>query len=254
LIDKFLSILISTFNRTNLLKYNLQSILEKNKLDYNYELIILNDGKESIELQDLINIYKDKLNISCIQTSLTKKDINEWRNPGFAVNIGVKKCKGNYIILSCAEIYHLDNSVDEIYKNLNDKKIIITNGKDDNRTVLNMLENNNFFIDYKTYWNLKHLNTNFPFFMGMSKQSFLDIGGFDEEMTGVGYDDNFLVDRLLLSGNKYQLLNECKIIHLWHERPNYINSHRFIYNQQLYKQKKGIIKVNLNKEWGKFEI
>ena len=48
------------------------------------------------------------MNIRYIFTGMRNKEKLVWRCPSFAINIGVKQSKADYIILTCPEIYHLD--------------------------------------------------------------------------------------------------------------------------------------------------
>lgn len=255
-----LSILITTFERNNLLKYNLMSLsIQPFRNNYDYEILILDEAEEKKEIHDLIDSFKDCLNIRYVNTGVTKKNKTDWRVPGYALNIGVKQAKGDYIIIMCAEMYSLNNSIDCMMSGLieskNDRPIMIPEyAKDDNRDCLTQLENNNK-IDIRC--DLNNLRITLPFFMGLKKQDYIDIGGYDEDFTGLAYDDDDFVNRLTANGLQYYKCN-AEVIHLWHERkwngafntlPENIKQ-QINYNKNLYETRKNIIIRNVGKEWG----
>ncbi len=251
--NNMISILIPTFKRTHLLKWNLDSIFKNNKLNYNYEIIILNEGREEIELNQLLEYYKGKLNVKYIHSAKTKKDIEDWRIPGFAFNIGSKISKGNILVLCCAEIYHIGNTIDNIFLNFETNKMIIPEGKDDNGKILEKIQNDNYIFNLIEYYNMKSLSTRLPFCMGISKEKYFELNGYDEDMIGIWYDDVNFVERMQLAGcNYYQIDN--KIIHLYHPRIDDLKhtEPRLVYNKKIYEMKKGKIKANENREWGVF--
>ena len=92
-----------------------------------------------------------------------------------------------------------------------------------------------------------------PYFLGMWKEDFININGYDEDFIGIGDDDNDLVDRLKLIGCKYHFVNK-EIVHMFHgikrNADEILSDPKFIYNRRLWKERSGIIKRNLNKTWG----
>jgi glycosyltransferase involved in cell wall biosynthesis len=253
-----ISILITTFKRNHLLKWNLLSLSKQNIDKYDYEILILDEGREDKAIHDLIDMYKN-LNIIYINTGKTKQNQNEWRVPGYAFNIGAKKCKGDYILLMCAEIFSINETIDLIMQPVIDKDKIISTpqlAKDDiDSSFLNMLEKQ----DYKDVFNMNNLiplNVLLPFFMAMNKRDYFSIGGYDERMNGVAREDDDFVERLVRKECKY-VKSSASIVHLYHERlydkkidPAIMQ--RVAFNDKIYKENKNVIKVNLYKEWGKF--
>ena len=215
------SVIIPTFNRPNLLKWGLYS-LSQQSIPFKYEIIVINDGKED-ETKDICDSFKDKLNIQYIFSGQRNKDDLKLRVPGFAFNIGAKKANGEFLILMSPEIFLLDNHTILKISNIletNATAMVITNGKDDREGwerpagFLEHLEKNDG--NYKNFRNFKimnSLNTKLPFFIGISRQNFLDIGGFDEDFTGYCFDDNDLVTRLEAFGCYYVQIDST-IIHL----------------------------------------
>ena len=82
----------------------------------------------------------------------------------------------------------------------------------------------------------------------------MDIGGYDEDLIGYASEDNDFVDRLLLKGCKHYRV-DAKIIHLYHGKRcsgvAELNNPKWVYNNKIYKERKGILIRNTGGEWGK---
>lgn len=249
--NKKVSIIIPSYKRTHLLKWNLLSLSKQNIL-FEFETIVLNDGIRD-ETEALCLQYKDKLNIKYFFTGQRNTNKLVWRVPGFAINIGVKKSDGDIIILCCAEMFHINNTVELITDfSRGEKSLTIPKAKDDNGKFLKHVEIYNGNINVEEYNKQPQLeNVKFPFFIAMKRKEFIDIGGYDEDFTGTDYDDQDFIERLLDSGCEHTE-TEAVVIHLWHPRLAMTQERipRFEYNKKLYEDRKGIIVRNKNKDWG----
>ena len=249
-----LSIIITTFQRHHLLKWNLSS-LAKQKIPFNFETIVVNDAIED-ETGEVCKKYQQELNLKYVfsgQRNLAGE--LKWRVPGFSINIGVKQSSGQVLIISCAEMFHLNNTIKKlalpVFKN--PKVISIPAGWDDrDGSFLNQVNNSDGNFNINSLNNYHILNTQLPFLMSVSRQEFFAIGGYDEDFTGVAFEDNDFVERLQLHGCSY-LQTEAKTIHLYHPRFVYGKEEDpdFLYNKNLYLLRKGKILRNENREWGK---
>lgn len=248
------SILITTFQRPHLLKWGLYSLAQQN-IPFPFETIVINDAKEGDGTEDVCKEYAHRLNIKYIFSGKRNLDGGvKWRVPGFTINIGAKQSSGEVLIISCAEMFHLNDSIAKLtYPVLEDSKSIgIPVGKDDQGPFLNYLINNNGKFSIDLFNNSPALNVLLPFFMSVSRGQFFGIGGYDEDFTGIAYDDNDFVDRLLMNGCHYAQ-TEAQTIHLYHFR--YVHGKgdhpEVIFNRNLYISRKGIILRNQDREWGK---
>ena len=249
------SIIVPAFKRANLLKWGLLS-LSRQTIPFDFETIVLNDGIPD-ETEELCSKYKDKLNIKYIFTGQRNMSGNfVWRIPGFAINIGVKQSEGDVIVLCCAEMFHVNDTISRITEVFNssdiNKTIVIPLAKDDNSRFLNRLivyYGEYSMDDYNAQPNLD--NVRFPFFMAMKKKDYMDIGGYDEDFTGTDFDDADLVHRLVQNGCQY-LETEARVVHLWHERLPMSPERRvrYEYNMRLYKEREDVIVRNVGREWG----
>ena len=237
------SIIITTFNRPQLLKFGLQSLAKQGFVDT--EIIVLNDGNPNDGTDQVCN--ESGLDIKYFAA----KHNAGWRCPSYAINFGVKQAKGKNIFISCAEIYHMGSTIAQMEQILNNKEVLLTPniGKDDNGSILNLL-NNNKEISNNDIKLLPKLNIQLPFFMGLHKSLFEAIGGYDEDFIGMGYDDNDFVDRILMTGTQLKTVSSS-IVHIYHERLAFDTpeiKQKFNYNQHLYQTRKNIIR---NKDgWG----
>jgi len=249
------SIIIPSYRRCHLLRWGLIS-LAKQKIPFEFETILLNDGIPD-ETEELGKEFKEKLNIKYIftgQRNLPGSMI--WRVPGYTLNIGVKQSTGNIIVFCCAEMFHLNNTIEmitSIYTHPNtDKVLAIPKAKDDSGEFLKYLEATSGSVNMEVYDKQPPLiNVKFPFFLAMKKKEFMDIGGYDEDFTGTDYDDEDLVTRLLDNGCSH-VETSALVIHLWHPRLTMTKERmpRFEHNKKLYEQRKGVVIRNEGREWG----
>ncbi|QGU00166.1 hypothetical protein SYNTR_1572 [Candidatus Syntrophocurvum alkaliphilum] len=249
------SIIITTYKRPHLLKWGLYS-LAKQAMPYDYEIIILNDGVID-ETESICEQYSERLNIKYIFTGQRNMNgIMKWRVPGFAINIGAKISSGKVLILSCAEMFHLNDCVIQLTMPVlrNEKLMGIPIARDDrDGSFLNNLEMTNGSFDRTAFYNnYIRLNTHLPFLTSISRKEFFAIGGYDEDFTGIGYDDNDLMLRLTKNGCSYYQ-TAAETIHLYHERIWFAreNSPETKFNRNLFYKKQNQIVRNSNRVWGK---
>jgi GT2 family glycosyltransferase len=264
------SILLPSYKREHLLKWGLFS-LAKQKISYDYEIIVLNDGIHD-GTEALVNSYKDKLNIRYIFTGHRNVEGKGefWRVPGMCLNVGVKQSDGDILIFCCPEIFHINNTIDILTKGTieNPNSMVIPLGKDDLNpgTFLKHVNDTNGNIDINQFNPHPKVATIYPFLMGMTRKVFTDIGGYDEKMGGYTmrgntkvynscYDDSDLTYRLKRNGVTYVEKLDAKMIHLYHPRGNakgplFMIGHRI--NKNIFNQhnRNGVIVVNQGVEWG----
>ena len=252
-----LSVIVTTFQRPHLLKWGLFS-LSRQKINCEYEVIVLNDGTEDGS-KEVCDSFTGKLPIRYIFTGHRNAVGMKWRVAGFGINIGIKQAKGKNIILTCAEMFVLDDCVQQMVDALNriPKNILITQGKDDTSGVYlkNVQETNgnpSLGFDFK---GLVPLCIYYPFFMGLNRQIVLDMGGYDEDFTGYAYDDTDFTRRLVANGGVYETL-AGRVVHLYHPRnearPGIVNLQALLqYNEKLYHDRGGRVVRNEGRDWGK---
>ncbi|KKN82798.1 hypothetical protein LCGC14_0306220 [marine sediment metagenome] len=252
------SILIPCFNKIPLLKWGLYS-LSKQECPYPFEVIILNDGLPD-GTEELCNEYKDKLNIRYIYTGQRNSPGSLiWRCPGFCLNIGMREAYAEYLILTNAEIFHLDKfAVKKTIEALKSEiKILVKpKGKDDQRnTFLTHVKDTKGEVTSAFDLNqVENLNTEMPFFLGINKSDYLCVGGYDEDFIGWAYDDTDFILRLRKYGCKFINIDST-IVHLYHPRHNIKDPKiwsRYVHNKNLYehKDRQGVVFSNTQHTWG----
>ena len=261
------SILIATFNRDNLLDLNLASLCRQNLKKDDFEVIIINDGLESAETEKLVKKYERLLNIKYIfsgkRNSLEKKI---WRNPGFAYNYGAQFSSGKYLFICGAEIFHENSTIMLMLSEIrsDENTMVIPTGMDDRdgSYTQNILSRGSAKIKPKLF----ELNTKLPFLMCIKREYFFQINGYDEDMIGIGYDDDDIVNRFEKIGLKYKV-SKAKITHLFHKRtpenyvqrgtqdPKILHDKLVYFNNQIYESKKyGDPVRNNGRSWGSNNI
>lgn len=137
------SILITAFMRPHLLKWNLFS-LARQEIGLDFETIVLNDGIPD-ETEALCREYQDILNLKYVFTGQRNlKGELIYRVPGFAINIGARMASGDVLIISCAEMFHINNTIGLLAAPLHyDPRLLATAiGMDDDGSFLDYLNEN----------------------------------------------------------------------------------------------------------------
>lgn len=259
------SLILPTFRRANLLDLTLYSIQEQ-KIDFDLEVVVVNDGIED-NTEDVCKKY-NKLNVKYIFSGQRNTDTDKRRVAGFALNIGVKQSVGDILILSCAEIFHLNNCLSQIVTPLLTTRGILTTPNtiyfDDwggYTDKISQLVHSGEPIHYNNYLNGEELKRRdsvyairMPYLMGMWREEYVSIGGYDEDFTGYAADDNDFIGRLLTNGCYYHYVNAVPV-HLYHgiscDALFHPENPAWAYNYKLFQDRKGMIVRNQNKEWGK---
>lgn len=248
------SLILSCFNRSELLAFGIDSISRQLK-PFDFEVVVVNDGMENDGTMDVCKSYKDRLNIKYIFAGFRNQNSVIPRNPSFPNNIGVRQSSGDLIILSCPEIYHLNNAIELLIEPLINRKNILSIPSnmfwDVDGCILRKLINGELVSTKGMHGDVCH--TKLPFFMGMWKDEFISIGGYDEDFTGYAAEDEDLVNRFLTKGFLFHE-TDSQIIHLFHGRrcssPPYWDNPAWVHNYSLFKARFGTVKRNIGKEWG----
>ena len=236
------SLLITTFERDELLAYGLASISQQAIMDTgNVEIIVLNDGYNSPETEEISLIPSARY----FWTGQHKHA--RWRVPGYALNIGARQAKGEWLILSCAEMFHINSCIKGLLETEDEKALSIPRGWDDDGRFLESLRRSEKF----NYTELGNLRIELPFLLTVHRKKFLDIGGYDEDFTGQSYDDDDLIMRLLESGCYYRRTEE-RCIHLFHNRNTADKraAGRLEHNKKLFETRQGQVFRNEGRRWG----
>ena len=257
--EQKISIVMGYINRLNQLEITIQTIL--NSKHKNFEIIIVNDGKE--DLNFLISKYSD-CRIVIIDNS--KKN---YINPGMSYNLGIEKASGEIIILQNPECCHIGDILTVCNTLLKPKDYLafscyyLDNYKKNNLLENILFENNENDTDFwniskiKKIMNFSHASSNdsilskkhkgwcshhkynpnyLHFCTAIYKSDLVNIGCFDVKYKdGICFDDDDLVRKVILNdlNYSYYFISEtaefytapieysCFCIHQHHDRFNY---------------------------------
>jgi len=245
------TILIPVCKREEYLQQHL-NLLTKQEEIINCEILVINDGIPDYT-EEICKNFSNILNIRYLFTGQRNSSENIIRrNPSYCLNIGVQQTKSDILILTCPEMYLLERDIIKLMLqavNTNHKHIAITEGKYDNGLFLKHL--NKFGNITKEIFNsvtCLELCTIYPFYLALSRRIFMEIGGYDEEFTGVAWDDTDFSRRLQQYGCEFKKLDR-RVIHLKHKKFNY-DRKDWLYNKKLYDDRNNIVVRNLNTKWG----
>jgi len=256
------SLVMGSFKRAHLLDLNLRS-LTMQIINNELEIIMCNDGIID-DTESICKKYQKDLNIKYLFTG-KRNYINEIkpRSPGYALNIAVRQSKGEVIIITSPEVFHLNDTIDLITNPLKDNKKLMVVGKtvffDDTGNTVKYLQNNytrklpnNLLVEIQE--DKEGINSvQMPYLMGMMRQEYMDIHGYDEDCIGYAGTDNDFVERMKCKGLKHYRTN-AEIIHLYHGKRCDSRTHwdnpKWTYNYNLFLKRKGIIIRNKDREWG----
>jgi glycosyltransferase involved in cell wall biosynthesis len=245
---KKLSVLIPTFKRNGLLRLNLSSLMGQPESS-DIEVIVLDDDHVS---DAECRAVAREFGATHVHSGSTKSE-EMWRIPGFAINIGARLSKTDRLLICCAEMYHLNATIFEMLSVVDRSRVgIPASVKDDKGSVTGALDAGEP-VSSEMVGPLRELDTKLPFFMGVHKRDFFDIGGYDEDFTGVCFDDDDFTERLVAHGCEYKV-SDAALVHLHHPRLRYGDSTvkaRWDKNKAMYEARKGVVLRNEGREWGK---
>jgi glycosyltransferase involved in cell wall biosynthesis len=231
------SIVITTFNRPELLRKTLTSI---NRQGYrNLEIIVVDDGTDG----ETEGICKEH---GTVYIRLNRPQSDMYRNPARPINIGIRRAKGATIILQNAECKHED--LDTIKK-------LVNQVTDTNAVFARVMSTNPAGAPDILYCGVEHPR---PFFFcgAMRRSRFEALRGMDEDYPGGGFDDDDFADRLLSVGVTF-IFTDVRVTHQYHPHFGTVSQ---LLPGAMYKRKTAEMKSgeigpvrNLNREWGSLE-
>jgi len=241
--DKYyVSVIVPTYNRSQLLDYTLNSICLQTMDRSNFEVIVSDDGSSDNTLE-VVKKYEDKLNLKY----LFQED--KGYRPASARNAGITESEGTVCLLvdcgvllnvNCLDehyrfhiekgrnaiaigyVYGFDQG-DGLFSNL--KRLVVP---DQPQESIRRISKDKLFYDvreyhYTTYEDRIHdLPAPWLYFwtchVSIRKEDLLIVGLFDTIYDGRwGCEDNDLGFRLFLNGGQFYLLRDAESIHYPHD-------------------------------------
>lgn len=228
------SVVMTTFNRPALLRNTLESI-KKQTFD-SFEVIVVDDGTDG-ETKGICESF----GVDYIKLRTT----TVYRNPAQPNNVGLRRAKGDVIILQNAECKHVDpNTIEKLAKAVTDHNAVFAK-------VTGLKE------DGSLDWEYCSAKAPRPFFFcgALKREWITKLRGMDEDYPAGGYDDNDFADRLAKEGVKF-VYSDIEVHHQWHSRPTIsAEAAAAVYVQKKHAMETGAIGTarNLGREWGSLE-
>lgn len=202
------SFIIPVYNRPDETQELLQSF-ETLKTDTSFEIVIVEDGS-TVSSEYVIDLYKDKLNISYF--------FKENSGPGDSRNFGMNNAKGNYFIILDSDCILPENYLTEVEKSLSENYVECFGGPDAAHDSFSNLQKainfsmTSFITTGGIRGNKKSVDTFQPrsFNMGISKKAFRASKGFGRIHPG---EDPDLSIRLWNLGYKTKLIPNAIVYH-----------------------------------------
>lgn len=191
------SIVITTFNRPELLRPTLESFRRQKFTDY--EVIVVDDGTDD-QTKGICNEF----GVTYIKLRTTA----DYRCPSYPNNVGVQYASGDIVILQNAECKHVDpNTIEKLANSVKANNAVFAR-------VIGLR------ADGTEEWVMCGTESQRPFFFcgAIKKSWFTRLHGMDEDYPTGGYDDNDFADRLRKEGVQFVFSNTI-VHHLYHPRP-----------------------------------
>ena len=114
--NPLISVIIPTRNEAGIIEETLNCLLNQDFDRNKYEIIVV-DGMSEDDTQNIVKKI-------CINDSRVRLLENQYRSTPFAMNIGLKEAKGEFITKSDAHTYYPSNYLSECFKNFKIENII----------------------------------------------------------------------------------------------------------------------------------
>uniref|UniRef100_A0A6M3KL32 Putative glycosyltransferase n=1 Tax=viral metagenome TaxID=1070528 RepID=A0A6M3KL32_9ZZZZ len=229
------SILMPYYNRAKQLESTLQSYHYYYGKRQDWELIVIQDPKERPDV-----VIKILGRFSDLPTILAAGQGNG-NNPAVLYNQGVEWARGQTIILTSPEIYHVSDVLGRLDETQIEGNYIVCSCAAAIDWALEKRNSNAPCLVWtpdKWYQHGERRPAYYHFCSAISRGDWNRIGGFDPEYAkGVGYDDNDFRNLVLRSGLRLVPLDDVLTVHLPHGKPMEDRRKLLRINQTYYEKK-----------------
>ena len=246
---KTFSITMASYNRADLLANTLRTIQTQTRQPY--EIIVVEDGYDGGKTVEVCRAFHQGdpyLPVRYIRR--TNRPDMPYSNAAIPRNIGIRAAVGDILIIQNPEVRFtkptdLENIVGPVEADASIACCAPCEGlKSDG-------SHERWLCDPKL-WNYNH------FCMAVERQRIFDMGGFDEQYIGYGWDDHEFNWRLQHSGMTFQWAKDVITQHQWHEvRPSprdaenaRLNSERCATMSAEVRAGKRTVEANIGRDWG----
>jgi glycosyltransferase involved in cell wall biosynthesis len=198
-----ISIVMTSYNRANLLKKTLPTITAQHT-EEQVEVVVVEDGDDGGLTRDVCRSYPDL--VRYVQRKRRPELV--YANPAPVINIGLRAARGDYIIVQNAECMHMDlDVIEQLISPLRKDPRVVTFAN-----VAALDPNGNF---QQWYTHLSFSPRPFFFCGAATRECFYKLRGMEESFVGYGYDDDYFGWLLTMNGFKY-MFTDALVNHQWH--------------------------------------
>lgn len=211
------SILMPYYERSSQLHWTLSSLIYQYKKRKDYEVIIVQDTKNSDDVANVAALFRPSIDILMVRMSG-----EDTYNPACLFNSAARVARGKFLILTSPECLHWTNVLsifdEELHKN-HDAYVVAAC-----ESATNCSKNVSAMCDFEYdhhmwYQHSEHRNLCYHFCSVISQKLFNELGGFDERYAnGVGYDDDDFINRVRQAGIAIVTRDDAWTIHQEHKR------------------------------------
>jgi GT2 family glycosyltransferase len=211
-----------------------------------FEVVIVEDRKnrenpvDNATLRKVIKDFKGNLEIKLIQS-----DWGEY-NPAPLFNDGADYASGEFFVITSPECMHRSDVLggfdEEFMDNPEAYVVCACESAQNSRLYIESYINFNY-QHHRWYQHSVYRPTRYHFCSALSRDSWREIGGFDERFgKGIAYDDNDFKKSIEKAGLIFRDRDDLLVVHIEHGRerrgiPDYTAKHRR--NRELYQKKWG---------------
>lgn len=216
-----ISIVMSYYNRLNLLKHTLKTLQTSKVKDF--EVVIVDDYSNKENSLDKLQDEFTSLNLKIIKMSDLAAN-KTYNNPCIPYNVGFRASIGDLIIIQNPECCHVGDVLNYTHHNLNDKNYLSFHCFACDKNDLQILHSGGR-IQYeregptKTRWyNHKlHRPASYHFCTAITRNNLIRLNGFDERFAyGHSYDDDEFVQRIRNLELSIEFIENPHVIHQFH--------------------------------------
>lgn len=279
--NPLISICLAHYKRSDLLRRTLASI-EYQSSKPSFEVVIVNDTDGDQDLVDVCKTYLYKRNFGGNIRLFNTGRAYKYRGPSPVWNAAVKQAKGEIIILQSPEVMHVGPlmfGLSEVVKARQGKPCYVAaRCVESNKDDLDYLDefepkcylypemlNHMSWPHRQEYCGHKMRNKQpFYFCAAMTRQNYIDIGGLDEAIQFLAYDDDLFLYTIRKAGFEIVTPYDAPYwaLHLFHAKigtcdtdPNFnaATSHSYqVANSLIYQMENGLkqAKANIGRKWG----
>jgi glycosyltransferase involved in cell wall biosynthesis len=205
------SIIIPTYNRPEKIKECLDSLTIQEYPSTKFEVIVVDDGSK-ISLEDIVNTYSNKLDITLIRQSNA--------GPATARNTGASKAKGEFLAFTDDDCIPAIDWLTNLALKLSQTPDYLIGGRTVNALPQNLYSTaSQELIDYLyKYYNTSSRPLNFfaSNNLALPANLFQKLGGFDTSFPLAAAEDREFCERWQYNGYKMLYAAEVKVYHAHH--------------------------------------